>query len=301
MRLSGRIPNEWPLGTTRDNGRRRGLYVSLPGRASPVLPVTTSHEPERAAAYYDALGEREWKRFEEGRTPAAGLDIHIWFLERFVKRGDRVLDAGAGPGRFALELVRLGADVIALDVSPGQLALLRQRLPDVETVVGDVADLSRFANGGFDVTACYGGPLSYVLDRAEDALGELVRVTRRGGYVLVSVMSTIGVVVHYINIVLDLARRDGANVQEEIVRTGFLPEAPDYGHLPMHLYRWSEFEALLSRHGEVVAAAAAGLIPDLQPDEPELRELVRRLEAELCEEPGAVSCGQHIVAALRVS
>jgi ubiquinone/menaquinone biosynthesis C-methylase UbiE len=217
-----------------------------------------------------------------------------------VRPGDRVLDAGAGPGRFALELVRLGADVVALDISPGQLEQLQARLPDVETHVGDVTDLARFVDGSFDVTVCYGGPLSYVLDRAEDALGELVRVTRPGGHVLLSVMSLAGTLVHYIEFLLDLARRDGVARQEEIVRTGFLPEAPDYGHLAMKLYRWSELEALVSRHGEVVAAAAAGLIPDSRPEEPELRELIRTLETELCEEPGAVSCGQHIVAAVRV-
>lgn len=217
-----------------------------------------------------------------------------------MRPGDRVLDAGAGPGRFALELVRLGAEVVAVDISPGQLEQLRARLPDVETHVGDITDLSRFADASFDATVCYGGPLSYVLDRAEDALGELVRVTRPGGHVLLSVMSLTGALIHYIEILLDLARRDGVARQEEIVRTGFLPEAPDYGHLPMKLYRYGELETLLSRHGEVVAAAAAGLIPDPRPDEPELRELIRTLETELCEESGAVSCGQHIVAAVRV-
>jgi SAM-dependent methyltransferase len=257
-------------------------------------------DPERTASYYDAFGEKEWTRFEEGVTPEAGLDIHVRFLERFVHHGDRVLDAGSGPGRFTAELVRLGAEPVALDISPVQLEQLRARLPEVETHGGDVTDLSRFADGGFDATVCYGGPLSYVLDRAEDALAELVRVTRSGGHVLVSVMSLAGTLVHYISVLLDLARRDGTAKQEEIVRTGFLPEEPDYGHLAMKLYRWSELEALLSRHGEVVAAAAAGLIPDPRPDEPELRDLIHRLEAELCEEPGAVSCGQHIVAALRV-
>jgi ubiquinone/menaquinone biosynthesis C-methylase UbiE len=262
--------------------------------------VSSAYDPERAAAYYDAFGEKEWNRFEEGRTPAAGLDIHVRFLERFVRPGDRVLDAGAGPGRFALELVRLGAEVVALDISPQQLDLLKQRLPDIETVVGDVVDLGRFPDGSFEVTVCYGGPLSYVLDRAEEALAELVRVTRPGGHVLASVMSTVGTVIHAVQVILELARRDGTDAQEEIVRTGHLPDAPDYGHLAMHLYRWSELEALLSRHGDIVATAAAGLIPDPRPDEPELRELIRRLDAELCEEPGAVSCGQHIVAALRV-
>jgi ubiquinone/menaquinone biosynthesis C-methylase UbiE len=259
------------------------------------------YDPNRAAAYYDSFGENEWNRFDDGRTPGAGLDIHVRFLERFVRRGDRVLDAGAGPGRFSIELVRLGADVVALDISAGQLELLRQRLPDVEAIVGDITDLSFFPDDSFDVTVCYGGPLSYVLDRAEEALHELTRVTRNGGFLLVSVMSTIGTAVHYINALLDLARRDGADVQEEIVRTGFLPEGQDYGHLAMQLYRWSELEDLLSRYGEVVAAAAAGLIPDPRPEEPQLRELIRLLESELCEEPGAISCGQHIVAALRVS
>src|SRR5436305_7468765 len=135
--------------------------------------------PERAAEYYDEYGDQEWNRFETGRTPAAGYDIHVRFLERFVEPGQRVLDAGAGPGRFTLELVRLGADVVALDISPGQLEQLRARLPEVEAHVGDVTDLSRFADASFDTTICFGGPLSYVLDRGEDALAELVRVTRR--------------------------------------------------------------------------------------------------------------------------
>jgi SAM-dependent methyltransferase len=259
-----------------------------------------SWDPVRTSEFFDEYGEREWTRFEDGRTPAAGLDIHVQFLERFVQPGHRVLDAGSGPGRFTAELVRLGAEPVALDISPGQLDQLRARLPDVEAHVGDVTDLSRFTDGSFDVTVCFGGPLSYVLDRAEDALTELVRVTRSGGHVLVSVMSLVGTIVHYVSVVLDLARRDGVAKQEEIVRSGFLPEAPDYGHLGMKLYRWSELEAVLLRHGEVVAVAAAGLLPDPRPEEPELRELIHRIDAELCEEPGAVSCGQHIVAALRV-
>lgn len=256
--------------------------------------------PERTAEYFDEFGEQEWTRFEQGVTPPAGLDIHIRFLERFVQAGDRVLDAGAGPGRFSLELDRLGAEVVALDISPGQLEQLRTRLPQAETHLGDVTDLSRFADGSFDVTVCYGGPLSYVLDRREDTLAELVRVTRSGGHVLVSVMSTIGTLVHYLAAIFENARNDSVEDQLEIVRTGVLHEAPGYGHLALKMYRWSELEAMLARHGDVVGAAASGLLPDLRPEEPELQELVRRIEAELCEEPGAVSCGQHIVAALRL-
>jgi hypothetical protein len=128
---------------------------------------------------------------------------------------------------------------------------------------------------------------------------ELVRVTKPGGLVLLSVMSLVGTVVHYLPILLDLVRRDGAEKNEEIVRTGLLPEEPDYGHLAMKLFRWSELEELLSGHGAIVAAAAAGLLPAEKPEEPELQAFLSRVELVLADEAGALACGQHILAVLR--
>ena len=67
----------------------------------------------------------------------------------------------------------------------------------------------------------------------------------------------------------------------------------------MKLFRWSELEALLSRHGTIVGASAAGLLPAAEAEEPELREFLVRTELELADEPGALSCGQHILAVVR--
>ena len=268
--------------------------------------MTLSWDPQRAASFFDEYGESEWTRFEDGRTPAPSLDVHLEHLRRFVHAGDRVLDVGAGPGRFTIELAQIGADVAVADLSPVQLELNRERIAAagleeriLERAVADVLDLSRWDDGAFDATVCFGGPLSYVVDRAEDGVAELVRVTKPGGLVLLSVMSLVGTVVHFLPILLDLARRDGVPKNEEIIRTGLLSDEPDYGHLAMKLFRWSELETLLSRHGEVVAAAAAGLLPVEQPEEPELRAFMSRIELALAGEPGALSCGQHILAVLR--
>ena len=268
--------------------------------------MRSEYEREHTAAFFDELGEGEWTRFEDGRTPPQSVAVHLRELRRFVRSGDRVLDVGAGPGRFTIELARLGAEIVVADISPRQLELNRERLAAaeleehvVERVVADVTDLSRFPDASFDAVVCFGGPLSYLLDRAEEALAELLRVTKPGGHVLLSVMSLIGAVVHYAPLLVDLARRDGTELSDAILGTGVLPEGDGYGHLPMKLYRWSELEVVLSRHGEVVSACAAGLLPALYPDVTELRAFLERVELALVDEPGAISCGEHLLAVVR--
>jgi len=267
-----------------------------------------NYDQAQVAAFYDEYGEKEWTRFDDGRTPRPSLAVHFEQLRRFVNPGDRVLDIGAGPGRFTIELARIGADVTVADVSPGQLDLNKARVTEAgledrvaERVVADVLDLGNWADGTFDATVCFGGPLSYILDGAEPAVAELVRVTKPGGHVLLSVMSLVGTFTHFLPVILDLARRDGVPKNDEIARTGLLDDEPDYGHLPMKLYRWSEVEALLAPHGTIVGASAAGLLPAVEVDEPELAEFLVRTELALAEEPGALSSGQHILAVLRTA
>ena len=134
------------------------------------------YDPDRAAAFYDDYAERETTRFDDGRTSPVSHHVHAHYLRRFVRPGDRVLDVGAGPGRFTIELARIGARVTVADVSPVQLRLNREAVAaagvttSVEAwVEADVCDLSAFGDEAFDAVVCYGGPLSYVMERADEA------------------------------------------------------------------------------------------------------------------------------------
>jgi len=154
-------------------------------------------ERERSvAAFYDAYGaDREWARFE---TPLGAVRAHVVaaFLGRWVRPGERVLDAGSGPGRFALLLARRGARVTLLDISSVLLddarrrfaaegltaeAFLRRSLFDVDQ------DLGRF-----DVVLCLGGALDYYEGAMDRALHLLRDRLAPGGRLVGSVMSTVG-------------------------------------------------------------------------------------------------------------
>jgi SAM-dependent methyltransferase len=159
----------------------------------------TAEDREATRAYYDEFGDAEWNRLVGDVAGRVSLEVHRRFLARFVRPGARVLEVGAGPGRFTTELAGLGATIVVTDISPVQLDLNKRYVgsTDAEGAVErrellDVCDVSRFADGEFDAVLAYGGPLSYAFEETEAALRGLLRITARGGVVVGSVMSMLG-------------------------------------------------------------------------------------------------------------
>ena len=94
--------------------------------------------------------------------------------------GRRVLDAACGPGLYAEELIRRGADVIGFDQSPRMVELCRQRVGPGEFRVHDLADpISWLPDRSVDLVL-FALAIEYVDDRVA-ALRELRRVLRPGG------------------------------------------------------------------------------------------------------------------------
>jgi len=113
-----------------------------------------------------------------------------------LRPGERVLDLGCGAGRHAFEMYRRGADVIAFDQDADELAGVRDlfaamrdagEVPDgaeADVKEGDALALP-FADGEFDRVVA-----AEILEHIPDDLGaiaELVRVTRPGGTVALTV------------------------------------------------------------------------------------------------------------------
>ena len=102
--------------------------------------------------------------------------------------GERILDLAAGTGVSSVPLQAAGAQVVAGDISEGMLAVGRQKRPEITFVHADATDLP-FADAEFDaVTITYG--LRNVQD-PERALGEMLRVLKPGGRLVVAEFSTL--------------------------------------------------------------------------------------------------------------
>jgi demethylmenaquinone methyltransferase / 2-methoxy-6-polyprenyl-1,4-benzoquinol methylase len=130
---------------------------------------------DNVAARYDlandvlSLGQdRRWRRALE-HAVEAGV-------------GERVLDLAAGTGTSSEPFADAGVFVVPCDFSLGMLRVGKRRRPDLPFVAGDALQLP-FADASFDaVTVSFG---LRNLNDIEAGLGEMLRVTRPGGRLVV--------------------------------------------------------------------------------------------------------------------
>ncbi|MDO8499808.1 MAG: class I SAM-dependent methyltransferase [bacterium] len=102
-----------------------------------VKILSSSAGYDLAATAYDTKA-KYLNSFEQGKLlPLLGDVV-----------GKKVLDAGAGTGRLAVELARLGAEVTALDASSEMLKILHGKNNHIQTVVRDMEQMP-FSAGSF--------------------------------------------------------------------------------------------------------------------------------------------------------
>lgn len=103
------------------------------------------------------------------------------------KENIKILDVGAGTGRYSIPLAEEGYDVTAVELVKHNLGRLKQKSSLVKAYQGNALKLSRFEDGTFDLTLVF-GPMYHLKSKEEKirALKEAKRVTREGGYVLVA-------------------------------------------------------------------------------------------------------------------
>jgi SAM-dependent methyltransferase len=274
------------------------------------------YDPAMVAEYFDRDPSTEWARLGDDVQGRIRHAVHRSAIDIALDACDTdepfVLDVGAGPGRFAIDVIRRGGRVVVTDVSEGQLAEAERRIGEAgllegvsEFAVRDVLDLSAYEDASFDVVLCLGGPVSYVRDAHPRALGELLRVTR--SRLVVSVMGLYGSLrlVGPLDAASELLELDAHFPVDEILGGARVVNTrPSAGwHLPMALFTSQGLCRAIERAGGRVLEmrAANPLVPEFLgvpaiADSPDAETALLRLELIAAAEPGLRDTGEHLIA-----
>lgn len=102
-------------------------------------------------------------------------------------KSKKILDIGAGTGRYSVPLANEGYDVTAVELIKYNLGMLNAKKSSVKAYQGNALDLKRFKDNTFDVTLVF-GPMYhlYTFEDKLQALKEAKRVTKMNGTILVA-------------------------------------------------------------------------------------------------------------------
>ena len=128
---------------------------------------------------------------ENGRLESKHGQVEFLTTMRYIRRylapGARVIEIGAGTGRYSRAIADMGHEVEAVELFQSNIDIfnkLRRPEQKINIYKGNALDLSVFSDGEFDITLLL-GPLYHLYTGTDKkkAIEEALRVTKTGGVV----------------------------------------------------------------------------------------------------------------------
>lgn len=112
------------------------------------------------------------------------------YIEKYLNPGDRVLEVGAGTGRYSHTLARQGYAVDAVELVEHNINIFRKNTQineNITIIQGNALELSTLPDNQYDITLVL-GPLYhlYTIEDKRQAISEAIRVTKPGGIIFVA-------------------------------------------------------------------------------------------------------------------
>lgn len=222
------------------------------------------------------------------------------YVEMYLRPDCRILEIGAGTGRYSHALARQGYRVDAVELVGRNIEIFRQNtLPGepVSVVQGNALDLSMFDSGAYDLTLLL-GPMYHLFTEPEQlqALSEAIRVTRKGGVIFAAYCNNDATIIQFCfqrgmirqkpyTDLIDPVTFKAASTPEEVFQ----------------LYRKEDVDRLMARFpverlhylGSDMATGFMRSTVDEMDDE--LFDLYMRYHLSICERPDMVGATHHML------
>lgn len=206
----------------------------------------------------------------------------------------KILDIGAGTGRYSVALAEEGFDVTAVELVKYNLGILKQKNSSVKAMQGNALNLKKLADNTFDVTLLF-GPMYHLFgfEDKQKALLEAKRVTKPGGIILVAYCMN-----EYSVITYAFKERHALECMEQ----GRFSDTFQTLSMPEHLYDYMRIENIdtlntateLTRIKIISPDGAANYIrPFLNQLSDEEFELFIQYHMSTCERMDLIGAGAH--------
>lgn len=116
--------------------------------------------------------------------------ITMKYIEKYLSQDAKIIEIGAGTGRYSLALAEMGYDVTAVELVEHNLSIMQEKVKpnhNIKIFKGNACDLSAFTTDTFDIVLLL-GPMYHLFNEEDKhkALSEAIRIAKPDGVIFAS-------------------------------------------------------------------------------------------------------------------
>ena len=149
---------------------------------------------ENLVIYYNKFNEDKRLNTKHGNIE---FITALNYIDKYIKKGNKILDIGAGTGKYSIYFYNKGYDVTAVELVKHNLRVLEKNEPNIKALQGNALDL-KLPDNSFDIVLLF-GPMYHLISFEDKlkAINEAKRVLKPNGYLFISYcMNEYAVITH---------------------------------------------------------------------------------------------------------
>ena len=149
--------------------------------------------------YYS--GHEENERLVKDKAHKVEFLTTTKYIDKYIKPGDKILEVGAGTGRYSLHYASKGYEVEAVELTKSNIEEFKKNIDEnmnVSVHEGNALDLSMYKDNLFDITLVL-GPIYHLfsMEEKKKAIEEAIRVTKPHGKIFIAYITNDIVIITY--------------------------------------------------------------------------------------------------------